>query len=156
MEDYSEKLIEAKTLANGVKISLFDFCKPMATDRWYVKILCRLELAVSADMLVGSGLDSAGQAAFNDRYAGVLVHEFAKERNFVDEKVKDEVVAAIITQLNENSLSYVANPVFADNLFRQKVEQFAQELQVRNGMASVPDELQDDDGPADFSSCFQD
>ncbi len=155
MKDYTEKLIETKTLDNGVKVSLFDFCKPIAADRWYVKILCRIELALPADKIAGSGLDGAGQAAFNDHCNGVLVHEFIKERNFVDENVKDEVVGAIISQINENSLSYVANPVFADNLFRQKVDEFVQEQAIRVQMGLVPDEEEGDE-PADFSSCFKD
>lgn len=156
MKDYTEKLIETKTLENGVKVSLFDFCKPIAADRWYVKILCRVELAVPEEMLAGSSLDSAGQAAFNEHYNGVLVHEFAKERNFVDENVKDEVVEAIVAQVNDNSLSYVANPVFAANLFKQKVEDFIQEQHVRAQMGLAHDDEEDEDGPADFSSCFQD
>jgi hypothetical protein len=155
MKDYTEKLIETKTLENGVKVSLFDFCKPIAADRWYVKILCRIELAVPEEKLGGSGLDSAGQTAFAEHYKGVLIHEFAKERNFVDENDRDEVVAAIVAQVNDNSLSYVANPVFAENLFRQKVEEFIQEQHVRAQMG-VDHAEEEDDGPADFSSCFQD
>ncbi len=155
MKDYTEKLIETKTLENGVTLSLFDFCRQVAGDRWYVKILCRMELAVPAEKLAESGLDAAGQAAFSDHYKDILVHEFAKERNFIDENVKDEVVRAIISQINENSLSYVANPVFADNLFRQKVDEFMQEQAIRAQMGLVHDEGEDDE-PADFSACFQD
>ncbi|MEN8256466.1 MAG: hypothetical protein ABFS09_01240 [Thermodesulfobacteriota bacterium] len=155
MKDYNEKLIETKTLENGVKVSLFDFCKPVAADRWYVKILCRIELDIPPEKLAASGLDEAGQLAFNERFAGVLVHEFAKERHFIDDNVKDEAVRAIIAQIHENSLGYVANPVFAANLFQQKVDEFIQELDVRQQL-DIKQEENDDDGPADFSSCFQD
>ncbi len=155
MKDYTEKLIETKTLENGVKLSLFDLCKPIAADRWYVKILCRMELAVPEEKLSGSPLDEEGQGDFVEHYNGILVHEFAKERNFVDENVKDEVVSAIISQIHDNSLGYVANPVFAANLFQQKVDQFIQERDIRKEMGVDHDEEEDDD-PADFSACFRD
>src|SRR6056297_2221855 len=104
MKDNNEKLIETKTMSNGIKVSLFDFCKPVAADRWYVKIVCRIELGVSPEDLSASGLDIAGQVAFNDKYNGVLVHEFSKERHFVDENVKDEAVNTLISQIHDNSL----------------------------------------------------
>ncbi|MEN8136326.1 MAG: hypothetical protein ABFS18_12455 [Thermodesulfobacteriota bacterium] len=110
---------------------------------------------MTEDKLTDLGVVDEGRVAFNDRFNGVLVHGFAKERHFVDEDVKDEAVASLITQLEDNSLKYVGNPVFAENLLRQKVEEFNQELQVRPqmGMEQAED---DDDGPADFPSCFQD
>ena len=155
MKDYNEKLIETKTLDNGVKVSLYDFCKPVAADRWYVKILCRIIVDLPVEKLTESDLDDDMKTAFKEHYNKGLVHEFIKERNFVDEQDKDDVVSGIISQVNENSLRYVANPVFAENLFRQKVEEFTQEQHVRQQLGLGQDE-EDDDGPADFSSCFQD
>ncbi len=155
MKDFKEKLIETKTLANGVKISLFDFCRPVAGDRWYIKILCRLELPVPVAEMAGSGLDAAGQAAFRDHYKDLLVHEFARERHFVDEKAKEEAVDFLISQINDNSLGYIANPLFAEKLFLQKVEEFAKELDRRRQMEEAADEKEADE-PADFSACFQD
>jgi hypothetical protein len=157
MKDNNEKLIEAKTLKNGVKVSLFDFCKPIAADRWYVKILCRIEVAVPEEKLAGSGLEVKEQKVFCKLCNNTLVHEFIKERNFIDEKEKDEVVAAIISQIQENSLGYMANQVFADNLFQQKVDEFMREQDVLRQMAMVKADFEDDDdGPADFSACFKD
>lgn len=155
MKDFKEKLIETKTLANGVKISLFDFCRPVAGDRWYIKILCRLELPVAVAELAESGLDAAGQAAFCDHYKDLLVHEFARERHFVDEKAKEEAVDFLISQINDNSLGYIANPLFADKLLQQKVAEFAQELERRRQMEEAADDKEVDE-PADFSACFQD
>lgn len=155
MKDYTEKLMETKTLANGVKLSFFDFCKPMAADRWYIKIICRLELAIPHDKLAGSVLDKEGQAAFFDHYEGVLVHEFSKERNFVDVRDKDNVVSAIISQVNDNSLGYVANPVFAENLFNKKVDAFIQEQSILARMAEGQGDEEAEE-PADFSACFKD
>lgn len=155
MKDKNEKLIEAKTLANGIKVSLFDHSKVMAADRWYIKILCRMELAVPMEKLALCGLDDAERRDFCERCHGVLVHEFTKERNFIDVRDKDDAVAAIISQIHENSLSYVVSPVFADNLFTQKVAEFVKEQEVRRQMALVAEE-DDDDGPADFSACFKD
>jgi hypothetical protein len=115
-----------------------------------------MELDVPEQWSAGSGFDQADQAAFSTHYNGVLVHEFTKERNFVDENVKDEVVSAIIGQIHDNSLAYVANPVFAANLLQQKVDQFIQEQNVRREMGMVHDDEEEDDGPADFSACFRD
>ena len=86
MKDYSDKLIQAKPLENGVTVSLFDLCKPVAADRWYLKIICRLELPVKEDKLVDFGIHGERRVSFDERFKGVLVHEFAKERHFVDEK----------------------------------------------------------------------
>ncbi len=155
MKDNNEKLLETKTMSNGIKVSLFDFCKAVAGDRWYVKIVCRIELDVSNEDLSSLGLDNSGQAAFNDKYNGTLVHEFSKDRHFVDENVKDEAVNDLISQINDNSLNYVARPVFAENLIKQKVDELIQELEVRQQLG-MNEQEEDDDGPADFSSCFQD
>lgn len=156
MKDYSEKLIESRTLDNGITVSIFDLGKQVATDRWYVKILCRLELPVADDRLGAAGLHGSELEAFRERFNGVLVHEFAKERHFVDDQVKDEVVAGIVGTLNKNSMDYVAHPVFADNLVQQKVEMVKQELKVRRELDMVEQDIDDTEGPADFSACFRD
>ena len=155
MKDYSEKLIETKALDNGVTVSLYDFCKPIAADRWYVKIVCRLELALSPQLLTTTELSDVDRELLLERAGGVLCHEFAKERNFVDENEKAAVVSGLIASMYENSLSYVANPVFAENLLRQKVEEFRKEMEVRRQMV-VESPEEDDDGPADLSACFRD
>lgn len=156
MKDYSEKLIESRTLDNGITVSIFDLGKQVAADRWYIKILCRLELPVADDRLSAAGLHGPELEAFRQRFNGVLVHEFAKERHFVDDRLKDEVIAELVATLNRNSMNYVANPVFADNLVQQKVEMVKQELKVRQGLDMVEHDMDDDEGPADFSACFRD
>lgn len=153
MKDYSEKLIEAKTLANNITVSLFDLCKPVAADRWYVKILCRLELP--PDKLGDIDLEGDDLQAFFEEYRQGLFHEFAKERNFVDDKAKDDVVAEVLAHIKENALKYIENSVFSENLVRQKVDEFRQKCLVKRELGMDTHE-EEEEGPADFSACFRD
>lgn len=154
MEILNDEILHT-SLANGLQVTVVDNSKRMAADRWYVKINCLAQAPLPAQKLATLTLESEQLAAFVEHTQGNLQYRFSKERNFVDEGVKAEVVEELMGQIHSTALPYLATDSFLANLFDKSVEDFVQEYQVRQEMGLDLEE-EEDDGPADFSACFQD
>ncbi len=157
MQKLNEIILETD-LANGLHVIVIDNSKTMAADRWYITLTCRSESPLPPYKLAALDLDAEILAAFVEHMAGTINHVFTKERNFVDEKLKDEVVAEFLEQIEQVSLPYLAADSFIENLFQQNMDDFVQEYRVRQEMnlLATDDDDGEDDGPADFSACFND
>ena len=142
-------------LKNDIQISFYDLSKKIAADRWLVRICCIATLKFQDKMLKELSADLEIINAFKDRYANGLNLEVIKERNFIDESEKDDILKQLFSQIDENSLEYMGGPIFPMKLLKSKFKEFNKEYIERKQM-QVVDDIEEDDGTADFSACFRD
>lgn len=152
-----DEVIFDRELANGLHVVIRDNSKRIAADRWFVKLNCLCEMEIDPASLARLTMGAEELAAFSKEQGGKARHQFIKERNFVDEGEREEVVAELLAQIEDTTLAYLATSGFATNLLQQNVDDFCQEYRVRQEMGLNRDSGEDDDdGPADFSACFED
>ncbi len=153
MSKDTEIILLSKVLNNGLNVTIYDKCKRIAWDRYFVKVCCvvtgtYLE-ADCATMLTSEQLSS-----FETKYPGYTVtFKIEKERNFVDEDVKETVLNDLIQQCEEG-FDYIGSSRFAENLLNKTAQDFIQEFAVRKEMGLV-EQPEDVDEPDDFSACFK-
>ena len=158
MENRSNSgLIKEKRLPNGMRLSFFDESKIMAGDRWLVKLRCQARLPLSDDDLAALPQDDPELLAYmREKFAGNLSFTTVRERIFVDEKEHADVLADLLATIEAGTLDYLASPAFPEKLLASSFEEIAREFKVKKELGMLEEEDEDDDGPADFSACFND
>lgn len=147
-------VIAEKILANGFKMSILDHSRPVAADRWYIKVVCSLVIPVHpeayADLTSGDmELDHLTRGRLGD----YLEHQLVRERNFVDHAAKDELVGQLAEQLQELVCRYLEDADFSARLVAAKYREFADLCAMERARdANVQEEGNE---PSDFSHCFR-
>ena len=147
--------VKTESLPNSIQVAFYDLSKPIAGDRWFVRICCVATLPVSEVFFEYLDEDKEILNAMKISCEDGLTMEIVKERNFVDEQIKDDVVKMFIDQITVNSLGYMGSKIFPQKLFLSKLEEFKKQYVVQKEML-INEPLDEDDGPADFSACFRD
>ena len=107
-----EPIIEKK-LANGIKITVVDHSRQIGADRWYIKIICRCSMVVTEDLYNSFASDPKELVDCIRRQLGDQAElEMVRERNFVDEAQKDQIIAEILDKINENISGYLSAEQF--------------------------------------------
>ena len=148
--------ISKEKLENGVTVVVTDNSRPVAADRWYVKLLCTVILPVEDGMMKVYPGDSPQLHAMIRQHLGDhLTKDFVQERNFVDEQEKSEVVRELLARIEGNIKGYLASANFPA-LFLERSCDEARAACLAMIAQPAPDQSGEDDGPADFSACFKD
>ena len=138
-------------------VSFRDESKKMAADRWLIKLKCEASLPLTESYFDHLSLDDTDFLIFlRERLGSNLSYVISKERTFVDEKNKDKIYGDMLTELQENTVSYIGSSLFPQKLFESHFEKLKKEYAVKKEMDMLEEDAEDDDGPADFSACFQD
>ncbi|MFP4225117.1 MAG: hypothetical protein ACLFRF_00165 [Desulfobacterales bacterium] len=123
-----EQLIKEIPLENNLRLEIYDASRPLAGDRWLVKLTARIHISVDAaltDAEAGLPTPSAVKGLIGDS----LVFEQDKIRHFIDEREKDDVFQAMLDNLLNHSLTYLSHPEFAKRYtlktFKEKEKQKA-------------------------------
>ena len=154
MSKDTENLIVSHSLANGLTVEIIDKSRLVAGDRWYVKIICVTTGSYSSAK-INELLDEEQYRAFLEKYPeGKIIFQYAKERNFVDDAVKVEVLQELVDNIADSNLDYMAKESFAMNLLDKTVEAFIEEYKVRKEMGLLED-TEEVEEPDDFSACFK-
>ena len=114
-----ETRLDTIALGNGLHVTLYDGSRPVAGDRWLVRLVARLVVAVAP---VFSDLSHAGldPAAVRKRLGTEVVYEYVSQRRFVDETEKEAVLAQQKEAFLETVAGYLANPSFASRFIAKK------------------------------------
>ena len=148
--------IYKEELANGITVRVIDQSRQVAADRWYIKLVCTVSLPVDEGMITVRDDDAPELLAMVRRRLGSeAMQEFVQERNFVDEEEKDEVVAELLARTKGKIKGYLASAKFPASFLVHCCDEARTACLA---MINLPaeDQADDDDGPADFSGCFQD
>ncbi len=150
-------LIDQKKLPNGMTVSFRDVSKKMAADRWLVKLKCEAAIPLTESYFDRLSLDDPDFLIFlRERLGNNLSYVVTKERIFVDGKEKDKIYKEMLEDFLESTVSYIGSPLFPQKLFESHFEKLKKEYDVKKQMDMLEEDDEDDDGPADFSACFQD
>ncbi|MFZ5775644.1 MAG: hypothetical protein ACOY3Z_09200 [Thermodesulfobacteriota bacterium] len=151
-------ILAEQKLENGAFLLVEDRSRKIAGDRWLSKVSCRaiIPLAEACDSLPADLDDPALRAEVLARLGQEIVFSLDKERNFVDEKEHPEVLRKMVEDVFANMRAYLATPSFPEKLLRKRYEEARQACLIERQYASLPQSGDEDDGPADFSSCFRD
>lgn len=142
-------------LANGIHVSFYNLSRKIAADRWLIKVKCDALLPLRDDF-ADSVEDTEFRIFVKDRCKNGLVFTVVKERTFIDESEKDDLLSEMLAQLEKNSLQYVGSELFPEKFLERKMEDFKNEFRVRQEMAKVKKNEEEDEEPVDFSACFKD
>lgn len=137
-----------------MRLTITDHSRPIAADRWYVRIVAVIALPLPASMFAGIHEEQAGEAAAIRRLMGErLERQLVKERNFVDEREREDLVAKLVEQLAITVGGYLEHRDFPARFFATGYRE-AREHWRREASRSAPADAADDE-PADFSHCFR-
>ncbi|MBU0485012.1 MAG: hypothetical protein KKB30_10925 [Proteobacteria bacterium] len=149
-------VIDKRTLANGTVLSVIDNSRKIAGDRWLVEINCLAEILLSEDLVSGGrernpDLDDR----IMNKMAGKLVFSLDKKRYFVADNEKQDVMNVLVSQIFDNILSYLGNPAFPRKLFDRRYDELRTICLLEQNQSERV-EVEEEEGPADFSACFKD
>lgn len=121
-----EQHIKEIPLENNLRIHIYDASRRLAGDRWLVKLIARIPIAVD-NVLSEAEAGLPTKAAVKELIGDELVFEQEKIRNFIDEREKDEVFQALLDHFLSHSLTYLSHPEFAKRYtlktFKEKEKQ---------------------------------
>ena len=115
-----EKLIKTIDLENGLELKLYDASRKLAGDRWLVSLIARIEIPTSDSLLKENGSPSINVDEVRKALGEKLLFEQKREKIFIDEKEKDEVMKEIQDSFLNTSLSYLSHSNFPTKYILKK------------------------------------
>lgn len=147
------KILLEKKLANGLSFTVTEHSRVIAADRWYVKVVGVISLPLTDAAVAAIVDDEPLLQSRVRRYLGETVeHQLVKDRNFVDDAAKDEVVKELVAQLLETVSAYLEVEAFPARLLASKYREAREICRVEMGREESVSV--DADEPDDFSHCF--
>ena len=118
----SLKLVEKIDLPNNLVLEFHDCSRLIAGDRWLLGLLARIPVEISEEDFADRPQDLYKD--FLKEQGPVIYFELKKERNFIDEKEKDQVFSQMLNELKESPLSYMGHKSFAKGYIRRQIQAF--------------------------------
>ena len=151
-----KELIKQQRLSNGVVLSIFDNSRKLLGDRWLVTIECEAALPAQAEFIAEKKEENPELLdMILEKLGKTISFSVCKERNFVAESDIGSARDGLIEQVYENMTEYLDNQAFPKKLFESRYAELKEICLLKLQIKRV-DELDDEDGPTDFSSCFKD
>ncbi len=148
------KLLEKKELGNGMTLTIEDASKRITGDRYNLKISCLISMSVKDEWFEDLPDDIEMIKKVKGLMGKDIEYRIDKERRFVDQVDKDDLVDDLVAQINENISAYISSAHFPARLFAKRYGEEKDKLFFT--VEGKESEVDDDEGPADFSSCFTD
>ncbi len=124
LDPHKGKLIEKIELKNGLFLELLDYSKHLAGDRCFVGLLARIPIKIKLEHLDTNNITDDEFKEFLSTYGGTIYFEMKKERNFVDEKEKDQLIDMLADQFKEYANNYLGHPDLATKTVRRKFQEY--------------------------------
>jgi hypothetical protein len=100
-------------LKNGLTMVLVDNSKKIAADRWYIHIRVEIRIPVQKKWFAKDPIDDGRYQEILDTLGEEVVFSQKKERNFISEEAKDQIVKDICDRALQTGLTYCARDTFA-------------------------------------------
>lgn len=127
---FPKELIEEVALDNGLTLRLFDRSRRVAGDRWYVGLLAEIEVPVDRKELLKCHTGPEKDIdEFISETKGVVIFQMKRERNFIDEKEREEVLKGLLQALKASCLGYMGHGSFGPGFVRRRFQDY---LEKRN------------------------
>ena len=92
----TETLIKKIDLQNGLTLEFINLSRKVAGDRYLVALRTRIEVPVEESWFSENDPSVPGITDIREKVGKTVVFEQKKERNFIDERLKEEVLKDII------------------------------------------------------------
>jgi len=115
-----EVLINTIDLENGLRLKLFDRSRKLAGDRWLVSFIARIEILIKDSLLKGDGSSLLNFDEAVKALGEKLLFEQKRDRIYIDEKEKDEVMKKIQDSFLSASISYLSRSDFPEKYILKK------------------------------------
>jgi len=102
------KLIEEITLANGLKLNIFDLSRPVASDTVKVEISVQTTIALKESYFPDSQDYHQAKRIFGDH----LSYEYKKKISFVAKENQEAIREELFCTFKSNSLHYLSSTNF--------------------------------------------
>jgi len=102
-------------LKNGLTLQCLDRCKKIAADRWYICIFVEIVVPVKEAWFREHPLAKGMFERIKNKLGNKVVFRQKKERNFVSDDQKDQIVKSICEGAVEMGERYLGNDSFAAN-----------------------------------------
>ncbi|OGQ98036.1 MAG: hypothetical protein A2521_16465 [Deltaproteobacteria bacterium RIFOXYD12_FULL_57_12] len=146
--------IATDRLANGMTICFHDLSRPVAGDRWQVVLRCDASIPITDALWQAAELGDPGPE-IRATLGSELTLSLRKERNFISQTDKEDLLAEMVGQIRRNMLGYLHTPRFPARLLARRCHEIREELGFRAADRTRFDEPEDEEaGPADFSYLF--
>ena len=117
MED---NLIKTIDLENGLKLQLFDASRKLVGDRWLVSLIARIEMPINDLLLKKDVSPLLNVDEIRKALGEKLLFEQKREKIFIDDKEKDEVMKGMQDLFLSSSLSYFSHSDFPQKYILKK------------------------------------
>ncbi|MDL1961989.1 MAG: hypothetical protein LWX01_09900 [Deltaproteobacteria bacterium] len=122
MKTYPLKFVEKIDLPNNLVLEYYDYSRVIAGDRWLVGLLARIPIEISEEDFADRPQELYKD--FLEVHGTVIYFELKKERNFIDEREKDQVFNQMLNELKEYVLSYMGHKSFAEGFMKRQIQDF--------------------------------
>ena len=129
--------IKTINLENGLELKLFDASRKLAGDRWLVSLIVRMEIPTSDLLLKKDGSPSLNVDEVRKVLGEKLLFEQKREKIFIDEREKDEVMKEIQDFFLISSLSYLSHSDFPQKYILKK---FNEKIKKESWLKNIPPE----------------
>jgi len=107
-----EVLIKTIDLENGLELKLLDASRKLAGDRWLVALIARIEIPTGDSLLKEDASSSLNVDEVRKVLGEKLLFEQKREKIFIDEREKDEIMKGMQDSFLSSSLSYLSHSDF--------------------------------------------
>ena len=150
-----DNALYSELFENGLLITVVDQSRKIAGDRWLVKIKCKVQCSIPASSSppLEGHLEFPGKEGGKTEGREIYSKIFWRERNFVEAKDRLRVLEDLQKQLKETIFPYLRREAAAEKLRASgtfRLEETSSRTDIDNPFVH----LDQDDGPADFSSLF--
>lgn len=108
----SEKCIETLSLNDGLKLEIWDQSRVIAGDRWLVRFEGRIDVPLRTEYFDAVPEKERALSILEAALGPTLPYRYVKERHFVEEGHKDEVLQGFLERFKQEVLSYLRHPDF--------------------------------------------
>jgi hypothetical protein len=121
-------LLEEIKLANGLSLFIYDQSRPLAGDRWLVKLLLFIPVRVRPQHFSHIPDAEKAYAAFADAVGDNLAMQQERLRIFIDRDAVSETLRQIKEEVLATTLAYVSNSDFEARFVAKRYREWSEEL----------------------------
>jgi hypothetical protein len=130
----TETLIKKIDLESGLTLEFINLSRKIAGDRYLVALMTRIKVPVEKRWFSEKDLSLPDIAEIRKKVGKAVFFEHKKERNFIDEGQKEEVLNELIQVAEEYGVRYLGHPDFPKKLILKRFNDKA-ELSSANASA---------------------
>ena len=133
----NDNLMETRHLSNGTTLNLYDVSRRQGADRWIVTMEARLDIPVAEDALPPEPMNGLPLASVRDVLGPRVVFLSRRERVFVPDDEKDDILTLLREEFCANAVPYLANPVFPARFIIKQYREVQQKKVLQQAVAGA-------------------